>query len=487
MTNLQYSKTVKDLNGPKGIPIFGNIFELDKTKIHLLYEKWADEHGSLYNLNFLGRKLTVSTDPENNAYILKHRPTKFRRFKKMAEVIEEIGINGVFAAEGSAWKKQRRVTQKALNNKNVKSFFPGILRVSDRLSKRWQKAIDVSEYDIFRDYMRATVDVTTNIAFGYDMNTVENDVDQTQVHIEKIFPKMNVRINSPIPIWRYFKTASDKSFEESLEFIKETFDVFIKSAQERIKENPEIKQNPTNFLEAMLASEDDDDPFTWDEIFGNLYTMLLAGEDTTSNSLAWITYFLASYPEERMKVQHEIDQLLKGEKLKDFDQLEDFKYLSAIIKESLRMKPVTPQLYMQALEDVVVGDVFFPKGSFIVTQLSHAQRSEEHFTEAATFAPVRWITSDEEQKCPYHQKHNADAMKSFGGGPRLCPGMFLSEIEMKVFIINLFQEFDVVLATEKEEVKELFAFTMSPENLKVKMTKRKKLVTEEVEELASNN
>ncbi|KXX72354.1 cytochrome P450 [Flammeovirga sp. SJP92] len=472
MKQLQYSKTVKDLNGPKGLPVFGNIFELDKSKIHLLYEKWADEFGSLYNLNFFGRKLTVCTDPELNAYILKHRPTKFRRFKKMAEVIEEVGINGVFAAEGESWKKQRKVTQKALDNKNVRSFFPGIVRVADRLSNHWSKVEGVGNYEIDKDFQKATVDVTTNLAFGYDMNTVENDVDQTQEHIQKIFPKMNSRINNPIPVWRYIKTASDKEFEESMEYIRKVLGEFITNAQRKISEDIDILEHPTNFLEAMIASQDNDNPFTWDEIFGNLYTMLLAGEDTTSNSLSWITYFLAANPDQQQKVQAEIDAILKGQKLDNFDQLEAFTYTASVIKESMRIKPVTPQLYMQALEDVVIGDVFFPKGSFVITQLSHAPRSDKYFADASTFAPERWLENKEEGGCPYHKTHNEDAMKTFGGGARTCPGKFLSEVELKVFIIRLFQEFDVELNVAPEEVKEVFAFTMSPGNLKVKLKHR---------------
>lgn len=484
----QYSKTVKDIKGPKGVPILGNLLEMDKSKIHLVYEKWADEFGTFYNLSVLGKRITVSTDPDNNAFILKNRPTKFRRFKKMADIIEEVGVHGVFSAEGEDWKKQRKVTQKALSNKSIRSFFPGILKVADRLSNHWKNNNLLNEHEISNDFINATVDVTTNLAFGYDMNTVENKVDTTQEHIKKIFPKINDRISSPIPFWKYFKTASDRSFDESMKHIKKVFGDFITNAQDNFEKNPSIKDNPSNFLEAMLASQDKDNPFTWDEIFGNLYTMLLAGEDTTSNSLAWITYFLAIYPEEQKKIQQEIADVIGDEKLTDFDQLEKFEYLNAVINEALRLKPVSPNLYIQTIEDVVIDDVLFPKDSFIVVQLSHAQKSEKYFQDTDVFAPERWLeTKAEEAKCPYHAKHNATASKPFGGGARLCPGMFLSEVEMKVFIVTLFQQYNVELTVNKEEVTELFAFTMSPQNLKVKMTKRKEIVTEEVEELASNN
>ncbi|WP_044201865.1 cytochrome P450 [Flammeovirga sp. OC4] len=472
MEQLNYSKTKNDLKGPKGLPLVGNIFDFDMSKIHLLYEQWADEFGSLYNINILGKKITVSTDPETNAYVLKHRPTKFRRLQKMADVIEEVGVNGVFSAEGETWKKHRKVTQKALSNKNIRSFFPTILRISERLTNYWNKIEGIENYAIDQDFEKITVDVTTLLAFGYDLNSLENDVDEIRVHINNIFPKVNSRINSPIPLWKYYKTKSDKEFDESINYLKNVLGDIIETTQQKMAEGSDLHENPTNFLEAMIASEDKEDPFTNDEIFGNVYTMLLAGEDTTSNSLSWITYLLAANPTIKEKIQNEIDEVLKGEKLSSFQQLNDFPYLSSVIKETLRLKPVSPNLYMQALEDVVVSDVFFPKGSMIITQLSHAQRRDKYFAEASTFAPERWTEREETKGCPYHKNHKPEAMKPFGGGARLCPGMFLSETEMKVFVIALFQDFDVTLDVAPEEVKELFAFTMSPDNLKVSIKKR---------------
>ncbi len=54
--------------------------------------------------------------------------------------------------------------------------------------------------------VRYTVDITTAIAFGYDMNTIEKEGDVLQDHLEKIFPMLNKRITSPIPMWRYIKS-----------------------------------------------------------------------------------------------------------------------------------------------------------------------------------------------------------------------------------------------------------------------------------------
>ncbi|MBB6461079.1 cytochrome P450 [Flammeovirga kamogawensis] len=472
--DVHYKQTIDDLKGPKGLPLVGNLFQLDKSKIHNQYEDWAEEFGELYSLNFLGRKVVVSTSPTNNDFILKHRPTKFRRFSKMAEVIENVGIDGVFSAEGDVWKKQRQVTQKALDSKNVKSFFPNIVLVANRLEEYWNTLIDTSQnknHEIMNDFMRITVDITTLLAFGYDMNTINNKTDPTQEQIAKIFPKINERINTPLPFWKYIKTTSDKEFDQALAHIKSFFGDFISNTNQKIEDKPELLENPSNFLEAMLASQDKENPYTWEEIFGNLYTMLLAGEDSTSNTLSWVSYFLASKKDVQLKVQKEITDLLgENGELVSFDQLKLFKYTSAVIKEAMRMKPASPNLFMEANEDVVIGDVLFPKNSLIITQLSKSARSEDHFENSQDFLPERWM--QKEAGCPFTGRHNEKALKAFGGGTRTCPGKLLAETEILVFVITMMKSFDIKLSVPEEEVIEKYAFTMSPKNLFVEITPR---------------
>ncbi|MBB6461080.1 cytochrome P450 [Flammeovirga kamogawensis] len=476
MANQDYSRTIADIKGPKGIPVFGNLFQIEREQIHQYYEQWAKEYGEFFFVNFLGKKILISSNPQNNAYILKNRPSKFRRLSKMGEIIEEIGFYGVFTAENEKWVKHRKVTQQALSNKNVKSFFPKIVQVAERLENYWDSNLneEVKEYNISSDFTRATVDVTTNLAFGYDMNTVENHENEIQDHIAKIFPKVNQRINSPLPIWRYLKSSSDKDLDGSMAALKVTIGEFIAKAENNLKEDPSLKENPSNFIEALIASQDKEDPFSWDEIFGNIYTMLLAGEDTTANSLSWLTYFIASDSKLQSKVYQEIEHVLGNkEQITSFEEVGEFKFLSAVLKEVLRLKPVSPSLYFQANEDVVVGDLLIPKDTFVLTQLRVGALSEDNFENASEFIPERWLSAkDTSGGCPFTGKHKAEVAMPFGGGPRFCPGKFLSETEMILFAVTLLKKFELTLSVSKEEIKEKFAFTMSPENLSVNLKKR---------------
>ncbi|MGA7391428.1 MAG: cytochrome P450 [Terrimicrobiaceae bacterium] len=84
-----------------------------------------------------------------------------------------------------------------------------------------------------------SVDVTTNLAFGYDMNTLEKEGDVIQQHLEKIFPMIDRRINAMFPYWRYFKLPADRALDKSLAVIRETIAQFIAQARERLTQAPE--------------------------------------------------------------------------------------------------------------------------------------------------------------------------------------------------------------------------------------------------------
>src|SRR3954471_11733873 len=221
-------KTVRDLPGPKGLPLLGNLLELDLKRLHRQLEGWANQFGTIYVFQIASKPVIVFTDPEHNQTILRNRPKIYRRLGSIEPVFKEMGISGVFSAEGDDWKRQRRLTSHAFDSKHLQQFFPTLLRVTDRLRKRWLKAAKTDAIiDVQQDFMRYTVDVTTNLAFGYDMNTLETEGDVIQEHLEKIFPAINRRVNAPFPWWRYFKLPEDRALDKALAAINGSVDRFI--------------------------------------------------------------------------------------------------------------------------------------------------------------------------------------------------------------------------------------------------------------------
>ncbi|MEP2773064.1 MAG: cytochrome P450 [Fulvivirga sp.] len=462
-------RTIDDLPSPKGTPIVGNLPKFNAENKHQVLEEWVKEVGDVFKISLMGKKFIVSADPDINHEILKNRPDQFRRFAKIDEVMSEMDIIGVFNAEGEQWKTHRKLTSEALNLKNVQNFLPTLQRVTERLHERWnvyseKKAV----IDVQKEMVRYTVDITTDIAFGYDINTLQKDNDVIQDHMEKVFPMINQRITAPIPLWRYYKSKKDKAFDQAIAAVVKVVHEFIDKAKLRLNENPDLRENPSNFLEALLVEQDRESSISDKEIFGNVFTILLAGEDTTSNSISWTLYYLTQHPEVVQKLRAEADTTFTGICPSSNEELAAMRYTEAVAMESMRLKPVTPNLYLQALEDVTINDLFIKKGMTVMMQNKVAQTDDKYFTHGDSFIPERWIP----KACPMHTSHSPQIIRTFGAGPRFCPGRNLAVHEMKMALSMIYKNFDVTLEVKPEEVKESFAFTMFPKNLKVKLSPR---------------
>lgn len=280
---------------------------------------------------------------------------------------------------------------------------------------------------------------------------------------------INHRIAAPLPIWRFIKFKKDRALDAALVEIKKTIDQFISASKKKLDDQPALRENPTNFLEALLVQQQKEGNFSDKEVFGNVFTILLAGEDTTSNSISWILFYLAQHPEAIQKVRSEAD-LLYGEGLMpdSYEQVSALKFTEAVAQEAMRLKPVTPALFLEALEDVVISNLTIKKGTSIMLQNKVAHTAEKNFSEPEKFVPERWIG-----KCPFPGVHTPEVIQTFGNGPRFCPGKNLALLEMVMATSMICKNFDFELSVRPEEVEEVFAFTMYPDNLHIKLKKRK--------------
>lgn len=462
------TRSLADLPGPRGLPLLGSALALDLTRLHLLLEGWARQFGPVYRFEVFRRPFLVVSDAALIRQVLRDRPDTYRRLASIERAGESIGLRGVFTAEGEAWRRQRRFVARALDGEHLQRFFPALAEVTGRLQRRWARAArDGARVDAQQDLMRYTVDVTTNLAFGYDMNTLEQGEDVIQRHLERIFPALHRRINSPFPYWRYFKLPSDRALDESLAVVGRSIGDFIQRARRRIAEASEPRVlRGSNFLEAMLLAQDDEEaPASDAEIAGNVFTMLLAGEDTTANTLAWAVHFMTLHPDVQARMQLEADTVLGANavlsELRDAERLD---YIEAVIHETSRLKPVTPLLFVEPVRDVVLGGVRVPAATPVLLCTRYACLEGEHFEAAAEFRPERWLS----KAAP---PPGRSAFIPFGFGPRVCPGRNLALLEMRSVLAMLCKNFEVRPAGQVP-VADSFSFTLAPENLLIELTLR---------------
>ncbi len=460
------TRTLEDLPGPKGSWFFGNMRQISSMQFHLSLERWAQEFGPLCKVRFGPSRMLILSDPALIGGMLRDRPDAFRRTSRSARIAGELLTVGVFSSEGEDWKMQRKLVMRALTPEVIRGFFPTLVALTERLLARWRVATAAGRtVDVLRDLKAWTLDVTIWIAMGQDINTLEHPDNSLQSDIEQIFNRIARRLTAPFAHWRYFKLPADRQADACSARIHATVAGFVAETRKRIAANPALRAKPTNLLEAFVAARDEQgSEFTDRHVIGNAITMVFAGEDTTSNTMAWLLDFVARDPAVAARLAAEADAVIgAGPVLREFGALDRFTYTDACVDEAMRLKPVAPFLGLETNRPVVVGDVALEARTPVMVITRLAGRSEEDFPQAEVFRPERWL----EAGSTAVGGDPGRKLFPFGGGPRFCPGRYLAMAEIKMIVAMVAKNFTLEPDRDAAPVKELFTFTMTPSALPV--------------------
>jgi cytochrome P450 len=468
-------RALDQLPGPPGLPFIGNVLQLEPKECHRLWSQWAEQYGALFVFRVGATRILTVADAELIQQLLRDRPERVRRWRKMEEIARDIQGNGLFTAEGARWRRERKFVMYALNASHLRAFMPRLEQVVGRLRRKWWRAALMgTPVDAHADLMRFTVDVTSGLAFGRDLNTLEEQVDPIQNHLDKLFPAIARRQTALFPYWRYIRLPRDRELDAAVAEVRRVIDQLIAQARARLDANPAGDTQPRNFLEALVAAQEQDErSFDDDEIANNVMTLLLAGEDTTANTLSYMIHFLMEYPRVQAAVQEEVDRVLgtAEQPWQDESPSDRLEYVEAVASEAMRCKPVGAHLFLEPNEDIQVGDVFVPKGTPVLVLNGHVGSQEQNFTQAGEFRPERWLEPVEQRG----EKHNLKAFMPFGSGPRFCPGRQLAMLQIKMVIAMLCRDFEVVHPADAQPLQDIYNFTVGPVSVRVLLRPRRGL------------
>ncbi|WP_113699713.1 cytochrome P450 [Nonomuraea lactucae] len=464
------ASTIRDLPGPSGVPLLGNLPAFVRGGVpHQVLHAWCDRYGPTFRIDLPTGRTIVTADTKVINTILRERPAGFGRDTRMAKIIEEMGAHGVFAAEGRQWRRLRRMATESLNAAYLREYFTTITRVTERLKRLWTAAAVSGEpVDPLQDLMRYALEVTVGLAMGYDLNAVEQRGDGLHSRISQIFPEINRRMNAPVPYWRVLRLPRDRRLDATVSEIGG----LVRDRFEQAKRRMATGAAPSNFLEALVAPIEGEQAFTQRELLGNVLTMLLAGEDTTSSTAAWAVHYLAEHPQVQERVAAEAEEVLGEEEVAtDPATVGRLSYAEAVVNEAMRLRPVAPLMFLEPLREVVLRgstqDVRIPRGTPIIALVTYgADRDTRRFPDPQAFRPQRWLDNTTTAVA------DSPPFLPFGGGPRFCPGRNLAMIEATLITSMVCRNFALEPDTTTGPVRERMAFTVFPENLRIRLRPR---------------
>ena len=459
----------RDLPGPRGWPLLGNLGQIDKRAFHRSIEDGVAQWGPVYRMRLGNLRVMVISDLAQMLVLLKDRPQNWQRGLRLSELLSALGPRGVFSAEGEDWRRQRKLVTRGLNPEVIRKFHPTLAGLCERLVARWTHALKHGNApDLMRDIKALTLDVTVALAMGEDVNTLDHPDNPLPMDIHALFERVGARLRIPLPYWKWFKLPVDRAADASAARVLAAVSGIVERTRQRIQAQPALRERPSNLMEAFITARDEPDSGVTDvDVIGNALTMVFAGEDTTSSTLCWAVHLLSHHPEVTRKLTDEVDTVLGDARVPaEATCLERLVYTEAVVHEVLRLKPAAPMLVVEAAQDRMVGDVLLPAGVLVMMPTRVAPMRADAFEAPTEFRPERWlgqldVASDAQRR-----------MLPFGAGPRLCPGRYLALVEAKTVLAAIVRNFNLTPVADAESVKEFYTFTMNPSHLPVTLARR---------------
>lgn len=459
-------RPLRDLPSPPGWPLVGQLPQIDPLRTHLQLEAWARQLGTPYRLHLgPGYHAMVFDDVEVAHRISRERPHAFTRGGRLQPVMREMGINGVFSAEGQAWGVQRRLIMASLNATHLPGWYPLLAAITLRLHRRWRRAAEAGTVlEMTDELKRYTVDVTSTLAFGRDTNTLETEGDRIQQHLELIFPSVMKRVMTPFSYWQVLRLPSDRRLDRALAAVHAHAHACIAEARAQLHDaEPDA---PRHALEAMLLRQAELG-LSDDDIVANVITLLLGGEDTTAHSLAWTMLYLAADPALQARAAAQARAVLAGAAVcPDAKRVHALGGLEHLALESLRLRPVVPFNVFEPVTDTVVGGVAVPARTKLFFLARPSQLDARRFADPLRYDPARW------QAARDSGAHDLRAFLPFGTGARVCPGRHLATVEMRLVLATLLAHFEVELVGDAAQIEEINALTMRPSRMPIRLRLR---------------
>ena len=451
--------TYRQLPGPPQLPLVGNTHQLRPSRMHQILENWADLYGPLYRIKAGHVPMAILSDAPTIRQIFSKRPQRFRRLTKFQSIVADVGVPGLFVAEGDDWAQQRPIFAGALNAVTPSAFNPKIAVSLDRLRDKWKQAITAGEVvDGCRDLQLLVADIAAQLALGVDAGAFASDAELPPL-LDLVTAKLVQRLYVPVPYWRVFRLPSDRAMDNALAQFRRQVDALVRETRHRLRAAP--VSAPCCYLEVLIAQEmaGECDEHSARAIFNHIGGVLMESYNTLPNAMAWALYYLTRYPALATQMRAEVNAVLGStEDISGYTEVEQFPFLCAFTDEVTRLKPSITFSGVEPLEDTVILGHSIPKGTVIIALHRYPAVQNENFADGERFDPTRWLPNATHGRCP----HKPEAFLRFGVAPRNCPGEGHAMQQVRALLAMVCHNFDSQFAVPESQIVEQQGLTMSP-------------------------
>ena len=412
----------------------------------------TQRYGESFRYYFGGaQKVLVSSNAAVIQHVLKDNHSNYHKSPIQTHHMVNYLGKGLLSDEWAQWRPKRKQMQQGFKTSQLDTQSSLMQDALQELQPKFNEKISTGKLDLAPQLCEFVFTMTARALFGISMSTAE--IKQISETVSKVQTFMVRQVFQPY-LSPWFHLTGQISHHQKMR--RQGDAVLLKHIKARLRETSVKTQssNSGNLLDILfdMMAHNNLTPLTIDKVLSEAMQFLVAGHETSSNTLSWVITLLDQHPQYQSVMLKEFEQVL-GPRSANYSDLRHLPQTRAILDESMRLYPPFWMLDRIALNDDDIHGIKVKSGDNVMCFLYGLHRSsdqwDEHGTDLDQFRPERFLKS---LKTPVKNLHYLP----FGSGPRRCIAEQLARLQMVLILQTVYQNYQIRLSNPLIELEPRF-------------------------------